>query len=210
MAVRYTGRLQKWNAERGFGFVAADDGGAELFVHVTAFARNGPPPAVGDALTFEVEPDRDGKRRAVRALRALRPGEQPARAAAPRTPKMSRAPKGDGTGIFGKLIAGALVCAVVWFGHSAYATRAAKFGSSLPAPSALLSPTPAQAPPLSTPVPNLSGKLLVPADFKCDGRSMCSQMTSCREATLFLQNCAGTHMDGNGDGVPCEQQWCTN
>lgn len=192
MAVRYTGRLQKWNAERGFGFVAADDGGAELFVHVTAFARNGPPPAVGDVLSFEVEPDRDGKRRAVRALR---PGEQAARAAAPRTPKMSRAPKGDGTGIFGKLIAGALVCAVVWFGYSAYASRAAKFGSSLPAPLAQ--------------VPILSGKLPVPADFKCDGRNMCSQMTSCREATLFLQNCPGTQMDGNGDGVPCEQQWCT-
>jgi len=205
MAVRYTGRLQKWNAERGFGFVAADDGGAELFVHVTAFARNGPPPAVGDVLSFEVEPDRDGKRRAVRALRL---GEQPARAAAPRPHKISRAPKGDGTGLFGKLIAGALVCAIVWFGYSAYATRAAKFGSSLPAPPALLSTTPAQAPPLSAPVPILSGKLPVPADFTCDGRNMCSQMTSCREATLFLQNCPGTQMDGNGDGVPCEQQWC--
>jgi cold shock CspA family protein len=192
MAVRYTGRLQKWNAERGFGFVATDDGGAELFVHVTAFARNGPPPAVGDVISFEVELDRDGKRRAVRALR---PGEQPARAAAPRSHKMSHTPKGDGAGFFGKLITGALVCAVVWFGSSAYATRAAKFGSSLPAPLAS--------------VPILSGKLPVPADFKCDGRNMCSQMTSCREATLFLQNCPGTQMDGNGDGVPCEQQWCT-
>lgn len=37
---------------------------------------------------------------------------------------------------------------------------------------------------------------------------MCSQMTSCQEATFFLQNCPGTKMDGNNDGVPCEQQWC--
>lgn len=44
--------------------------------------------------------------------------------------------------------------------------------------------------------------------FKCDGRTHCSQMTSCAEATYFLKNCPGTKMDGNNDGVPCEKQWC--
>src|SRR6266540_5871529 len=44
--------------------------------------------------------------------------------------------------------------------------------------------------------------------FKCDGRIYCSQMTSCAEATFFLQNCPGTKMDGNNDGIPCERQWC--
>jgi predicted negative regulator of RcsB-dependent stress response len=44
--------------------------------------------------------------------------------------------------------------------------------------------------------------------FKCDGRTHCSQMTSCAEATFFLKNCPGVKMDGNNDGVPCEQQWC--
>lgn len=46
------------------------------------------------------------------------------------------------------------------------------------------------------------------ASFKCDGRIYCSQMTSCEEATFFLGNCPGVKMDGNNDGVPCEQQWC--
>ena len=45
--------------------------------------------------------------------------------------------------------------------------------------------------------------------FICDGRTMCSQMRSCAEATYFLKHCPGTKMDGDGDGVPCEQQWCT-
>ena len=44
--------------------------------------------------------------------------------------------------------------------------------------------------------------------FKCDGRVYCSQMTSCAEATYFLQNCPTVKMDGNKDGVPCERQWC--
>ena len=46
------------------------------------------------------------------------------------------------------------------------------------------------------------------AQYHCDGRTHCSQMTSCEEATFFLNNCPGTKMDGNNDGVPCERQWC--
>jgi hypothetical protein len=45
-------------------------------------------------------------------------------------------------------------------------------------------------------------------NFTCDGRVHCSQMTSCAEATFFIENCPGTKMDGNNDGVPCESQWC--
>src|SRR5574343_39561 len=44
--------------------------------------------------------------------------------------------------------------------------------------------------------------------YTCDGRSYCSQMTSCEEATWFLKNCPRTKMDGNNDGIPCERQWC--
>lgn len=48
----------------------------------------------------------------------------------------------------------------------------------------------------------------VATSFSCDGRQHCSQMTSCAEATYFIQHCPNTQMDGNNDGVPCEQQWC--
>ena len=44
--------------------------------------------------------------------------------------------------------------------------------------------------------------------FTCDGRTHCSQMRSCAEATYFIQHCPNTQMDGNNDGVPCESQWC--
>ncbi len=46
------------------------------------------------------------------------------------------------------------------------------------------------------------------APYRCDGRTHCSQMTSCEEAKFFLRNCPGTKMDGDNDGVPCEKQWC--
>ena len=44
--------------------------------------------------------------------------------------------------------------------------------------------------------------------FSCDGRTRCSQMHSCAEATYFIQHCPGTQMDGDNDGILCESQWC--
>jgi cold shock CspA family protein len=187
---RYSGKLKKWNPERGFGFIVADDGGQDIFVHITAFGRDARQPSEGDVLTFEVEPDRNGK---CSAVRVRRPGDTHKAGESRRPVRLSTSGSDNSTGFFGRAISGVLLCALLWFGYSQYASRAAKYGSVLPTPPASLSPA----------------KLPVPADFKCDGRTVCSQMTSCREATLFLQNCPGTQMDGNGDGVPCEQQWCT-
>ena len=47
-------------------------------------------------------------------------------------------------------------------------------------------------------------------NYKCDGRKYCSQMKSCQEATFFINNCPNTKMDGDHDGIPCENQWCRN
>ena len=63
----------------------------------------------------------------------------------------------------------------------------------------------------STSIGNGNGNTLViagTAAARCDGRKHCSQMKSCEEATWYIQNCAGTEMDGDRDGVPCERQWC--
>ncbi|HMZ10144.1 excalibur calcium-binding domain-containing protein [Plasticicumulans sp.] len=63
--------------------------------------------------------------------------------------------------------------------------------------------------PIGPVLPDHAGAPELSASFRCDGRTHCSQMTSCAEATFFLRNCPGVKMDGNNDGVPCEQQWCT-
>ena len=44
--------------------------------------------------------------------------------------------------------------------------------------------------------------------FRCDGRTRCHQMSSCAEARWFIDNCPGTEMDGDHDGVPCESSLC--
>jgi len=53
-----------------------------------------------------------------------------------------------------------------------------------------------------------AGETEASSSFECDGRTRCPQMTSCAEATYFIQHCPNTKMDGNNDGVPCERQWC--
>ncbi|MDA8127158.1 MAG: excalibur calcium-binding domain-containing protein [Betaproteobacteria bacterium] len=40
--------------------------------------------------------------------------------------------------------------------------------------------------------------------FSCDGRIYCSDMTSRAEAEYFSKYCPGTKMDGDRDGMPCE------
>lgn len=186
--MRYDGSLKKWNTERGFGFIIADDGGQELFAHISAFPRDGQLPALGDRLSFEVEPDRDGKKRAVRVRRA---GVVPAARAHTANPSLQLSRGGHKqreTGIGRKLMVLVILAAMGWYGYSTYANYAMKMPS---APQSVFEPT-------------------VPAGFQCDGRKHCSQMTSCKEAKLFLKSCPGMEMDGNHDGVPCEQQWCTH
>ncbi len=40
--------------------------------------------------------------------------------------------------------------------------------------------------------------------YSCDGRQHCSQMNSRAEAVFFINNCPNTKMDGDRDGIPCE------
>ena len=62
--------------------------------------------------------------------------------------------------------------------------------------------------PTSQPIPVTTSAPTAARPFKCDGRTLCSQMTSCDEARYFLAHCPNTQMDGDHDGEPCEQQWC--
>ena len=38
----------------------------------------------------------------------------------------------------------------------------------------------------------------------CDGKRYCREMASCVEARFYLETCGVTRLDGDGDGMPCE------
>ncbi len=71
-------------------------------------------------------------------------------------------------------------------------------------------PTPSSAAPKAAAASTSAAPVMASlgSKYRCDGRTHCSQMTSCDEATWFLKNCPNTKMDGDSDGVPCETQWC--
>jgi len=91
-------------------------------------------------------------------------------------------------GFFGRVIPLLIVVALGLYGYSEYSRRAAP----------------------QTAVATQSNDQPASSVFQCDGRTHCSQMTSCAEATFFLRHCPNVQMDGDYDGVPCEQQWCTS
>jgi cold shock CspA family protein len=185
--MRLSGTLRSWNDERGFGFIAPTHGGAELFVHVSALPRDGSRPTMGEKLTYEPGRGRDGQPCAVGVRRDALGG--PARPASAR-----RSSAKHGRPFLPQFVVVVLLLALAAFGFERYQRRA----TAAPSLAKIVAPVarPAVAPAAG------------PSGFRCDGRTHCSQMTSCAEATFFLRNCPDTQMDGNHDGVPCEQQWC--
>ena len=187
-----TGTLRTWHEDRGFGFIAPTDGGREIFVHVSAFPRDGSRPTVGESLTYDVGPGKDGKAQALHVQRRALAGAAGAAGAAQRVGPAARPSRVARRGSR-PLITALVVVGLVATGVFGYARL------QRPAPAADLVPLSA-ADAVASPA----------AAFRCDGRTHCSQMTSCAEAKFFLAHCPGTQMDGNRDGVPCEQQWCTS
>ena len=58
-----TGTVKWFNAQKGFGFIQPDDGGADVFVHISAVERSSLGMIhEGQKLSFEMEKDsRSGK-----------------------------------------------------------------------------------------------------------------------------------------------------
>jgi cold shock CspA family protein len=177
--MRIHGTLTKWNDDRGFGFITPAKSGPDLFVHISAFPRHVGRPQLNELISFEVEAGADGKQRAIRVMRAGQRLSGPTGTVRKRHGSLDR--------LLGRVFTVLAVTAICAFGYSQYTK---------------------QVVPKQSPISDVS---LPPASSSssCDGRTMCSQMTSCAEATYFIRNCPNTKMDGDGDGVPCESQWCT-
>ena len=56
------GSVKFFNPEKGYGFIKPDDGGRDIFVHITAVEQAGLTTLnEGQRVTFEIEPDKKGK-----------------------------------------------------------------------------------------------------------------------------------------------------
>jgi cold shock protein len=71
-----TGRVKFFNTDRGYGFIAPDGGGSDVFVHVHEVEAAGMKILVaGQPVAYEVGPARDGRSKAVN-LRLVHPERQ--------------------------------------------------------------------------------------------------------------------------------------
>ena len=68
-----SGRVKFFNPDRGFGFIAPDGGGSDVFVHVHDIEAAGMETLVkGQLLTYNTAPARDGRLKAAN-LRLVSP-----------------------------------------------------------------------------------------------------------------------------------------
>ncbi len=208
--MRHEGSLIKWNAERGFGFIKTNEE-TEVFVHISAFPNKNSVPRIGEKLSFSIKTDENGKTSAFNLIYQDRiPTQKPTKSGLNPPKTLKQIPHNTSRGKFGlNKIASILLLVAIALGVYAYGKYADRSEENLVeiSENVVLSVEPSLANSIEKPAPKT---ILTPSTttFRCDGRMHCSQMTSCAEATYFLQNCPNTKMDGNQDGVPCEQQWC--
>ncbi|KQT66145.1 MULTISPECIES: cold-shock protein [unclassified Aureimonas] len=57
-----TGTVKFFNTEKGFGFIKPDNGGADIFVHISAVQASGLSGLVeNQKVSYDTEPDKRGK-----------------------------------------------------------------------------------------------------------------------------------------------------
>lgn len=190
-----TGRIKRWNAEQGFGFIHSDEADRDIFAHISDFKDKDFAPSVGDDVSFEIKPTKKG-------LQAKKI-HYPHRLARPLTTTATPHPRNQqnaNSNFFSNLLKLLVVVAIALGGYYAFQKYQAK----------------QQLDELSKPiysthtknVSSISNQSTKPTttneNFKCDGRTKCSQMTSREEANYFVAHCPNTEMDGDHDGIACE------
>ncbi|MBU1691611.1 MAG: excalibur calcium-binding domain-containing protein [Gammaproteobacteria bacterium] len=183
--MRHQGRITDWKDNRGFGFITPNGGSDAVFVHIRAFEKGQKRPVGNELVTYELVKD---EKKGNRAENVLYVGSRKASSSTER-PRL-----------FIRVVSVIILAAMGFYGWQHFIQKTSRVGHPLGSEPVL-------------PVSTLGGgesaiSLSATAKFECQGKRHCSEMTSCEEATFYLKNCPGTEMDGDGDGIPCESQWC--
>lgn len=196
------GVLARWNEEKGFGFIQPEKNDAQdVFIHISVLKKMARKPKVGDSILYQKEVQNDGKIKAIIASIeevAIVSSSPTSRSNSRNETDNSRYqdPHRPRNSSLNSIIPLLVIIAIGVFGYQKYqAFNEVPILTNDDIKQMPLNETRTQTP--ATP------------RFQCEaGKTHCSHMSSCDEATFYIQHCPNTKMDGNGDGIPCERQWC--
>jgi cold shock CspA family protein len=220
------GTLVRWNENKGFGFIKADiESDTDVFIHISTLKHMARKPKVGDNIEFERELQTDGKVKARRAhitgvaiiagsLQVNKQNHSRASLSTNNSPihhnsvhnkdAFHLAKSGRYAAPKSKMVSHS-ISVLLFIGLGIYSfSQFNKVTANASEP--VSTPTPLQ---LDTNTFSQSAGQIQQPSFHCEsGKTHCSHMQSCEEATFYLKHCPTTQMDGDGDGIPCERQHC--
>jgi cold shock CspA family protein len=187
------GKLVRWIDEKGFGFIKPENGSNEIFIHISALKSMSRKPIVGDVIQYQIGFDSNGKTRAVDAkiegvsqVMTLAPLSEK-RKERPHRTYSNRANKHQKSHNIFPII---VLISVIVFVYSKFSSEK-KIVEEIKPPKVEIQPI----------------KQIEQVQFQCQGKIRCTEMSTYEEAIFYLQNCPGTKMDGDYDGIPCEDQF---
>lgn len=184
----FKGELVRWNEGKGFGFISSKELNKDIFIHISSLKRMKRRPIVGDIIYFKEHIGSDGK---VKAIDASIEGAELMK----NTVRKKRNLKKNNNN-FSSLIYFSIFIAIGVFAYSKGTETTPQIITKAPSIG-------------STALVNFTSGSKATERYSCQGKIYCSEMTSCAEATFYQNNCPGTKMDGDRDGIPCESQWCS-
>jgi cold shock CspA family protein len=199
------GFLERWDDARGFGFIYHINYPKGVFIHISAFNRNiSRRPVIGDMIVYELLVAANGKNKAINAqIEGVGVATKPSQTHT--TVHQKRNNKTSSANLI-KVILIALLTIVSLLVNKYQANSDARHSTSTAVEESITVPLA---------IPKVVEKsitkplvTLLQTQYSCQGKTYCSQMSSCEEAQFYQNHCSGTQMDGDGDGIPCEDQWC--